>query len=343
MRTAPIWDNLIVPKVGPSRSLQGELCNAGLGILVQPLVKIAYIAGCARSGTTLLARLLGEIPNFVSVGEAGAYFLGHRDPSKALHRCGCGAEMSECSLWSKMKIDPNLRILGRPFTRSGYTHRALWWQSDAHTDLQRFLEAASAFYHTLAAMTGAKVIVDSSKGAGFAALLSRAPGIQVYAIHLIRDLRGVVSSWRRPKGYIPAISVGRSVLRWYWNNVGAGFLEKRTTGFSRLRYEDFVAHPNPTLDQLGSAIIGFPVSCPFLSDGQAQVRPQHHAGGNPDKFQSGEILLRERKAQLGPVMKSVVSLAGAPLLMRYGYFSKGRNGGLSQADPLTLVSTLQPK
>jgi len=40
------------------------------------LVTIAYITGCGGSGTTLLARLLGEIPGFVCVGEAGAYFLG---------------------------------------------------------------------------------------------------------------------------------------------------------------------------------------------------------------------------------------------------------------------------
>jgi hypothetical protein len=33
-------------------------------------VKILYIAGATRSGSTLLSRLLGEIDGFINVGEA---------------------------------------------------------------------------------------------------------------------------------------------------------------------------------------------------------------------------------------------------------------------------------
>jgi hypothetical protein len=208
--------------------------------------------------------------------------------------------------------------------RARYIHRTLWWRLETHAGLRRFLSAASEFYHTLAAVTGASVVVDSSKSPVFAALLARAPGIKVHMIHMIRDLRGVVSSWQRPKANIPAMPPRRCILQWYRANISAEFLKNRAMGFSRLRYEDFIAHPKPTLEQLASAICGSPVCCSFLRNGQAHIHPQHLALGNPDKFQCGEILLRERKPELGRLLKNVVSLAGAPLLARYGYFSKTR-------------------
>lgn len=271
----------------------------------------------------------------MSVGEAGAYFLGPGNLSGTAIPCGCGAEMAECSFWKRVTVDPHLRTLARPFIRTRYLHRALWWRPETHTDLLRFLAAASEFYHTLAALTGAAVIVDSSKSPVFAAFLSRAPGIEVHMIHMIRHLRGVVSSWQRPKSYISAMPPQRCILQWYRANVGTELLQRRAAGFSRLRYEDFVAHPRPLLEQLASALRGFPVVCPFLHHGQAHIHPQHLAGGNPDKLQCGEIRLRERQPELGPVMKKVVSLAGAPLLLRYGYFSKQRGAVIAAGDRLT--------
>jgi hypothetical protein len=243
--------------------------------------------------------------------------------------------MSECSLWGKLALDPEARILADRLIRARYLHRILWWRPEAHPDLRRFLSAASEFYHAVAAQTGAAVIVDSSKSSLFAAVLARAPGIRVHLIHMIRDLRGVVSSGQRPKAYTPVMSPRFCIQHWCRANVGAELLQNRAAGFSRVRYEDFVAHPKPMLEQLASGIRGFPVSCPFLRDGSANIQPQHLVGSNPDKFQCGEIPLRERPPELGPVMKKVVSLAGAPLLLRYGYLSKRRSGVIAADDRLT--------
>lgn len=300
-----------------------------------------YIAGCGSSGTTLLARLLGEIPNFVSVGEAGAYFLGPGDFSQAAIPCGCGAPMAECTLWSRLAVDGKLHALGSPFTRSRYIHRALWPTPEIHPQLPRFLAAAGEFYHDLARLTEASVIVDSSKSPALAALLTRIPGIELHVVHLVRDLRGVVSSGRRTKAYVPATSAQRCILQWYWANLGAELLPPRAARFVRLRYEDFMARPQPILEQIASATVGAPVRCSFLGDGQARIQTQHHALGHPDKFQCGEIPLRERTAELNLLLKSVVSVSGAPLLARYGYFSKGSKSYSSQPSSDLHLSTVQ--
>jgi hypothetical protein len=305
------------------------------------LVKILYIAGCGSSGTTLLARLLGEIPKFVSVGEAGAYFLGPGDFSRAAIPCGCGTPMSDCALWSRLAVDPKLHALGRPFTRSRYIHRALWPTPENHPQLPRFLAAAGEFYRDLARVTGASVIVDSSKSPALAALLTQVPGIELHVAHLVRDLRAVVSSGLRAKAYVPATSAQRCILQWYWANLGAELLPPRAARFVRLRYEDCMAHPQPILEQIASATIGAPVRCSFLGDGQARIQTQHHALGHPDKFQRGEIPLRERTAELSLFRRSVVSLAGAPLLARYGYFSKGSKSYSSPPSSGLLLPTVQ--
>jgi hypothetical protein len=119
-------------------------------------------------------------------------------------------------------------------------------------------------------------------------------------------------------------------LQWYWANLGAELLQQRAAGFLRLRYEDFIVEPQPMLERIASALTGSPVRCSFLGDGHARIRSQHHALGNPDKFQCGEIPLREHKPELTRVLSKLVSLAGAPLLARYGYFSTGLKSRSSQ-------------
>ena len=79
-----------------------------------------------------------------------------------------------------------------------------------------FLAAAGEFYHDLARVTGASVIVDSSKSPALAALLTQVPGIELHVVHLVRDLRGVVSSGRRTKAYVSATSARRCILHGYW-------------------------------------------------------------------------------------------------------------------------------
>src|SRR3954468_13170726 len=59
--------------------------------------RVVYVGGVIRSGSTLLDRMLGELPGHVAVGEL-CYLWQH---SVKLDRaCGCGEPFSQCSLWS---------------------------------------------------------------------------------------------------------------------------------------------------------------------------------------------------------------------------------------------------
>src|SRR5512135_2632453 len=60
-----------------------------------PPVKVIYIAGAGRSGSTILANILGQVQGFFSAGEL--YHLWLSPPDQRL--CGCAKRLSDCEVW----------------------------------------------------------------------------------------------------------------------------------------------------------------------------------------------------------------------------------------------------
>ena len=60
---------------------------------------VLYIAGTGRSGSTVLANLLGEVDGFFAAGEVR--FLWQRGLVEN-RLCGCGAPVSECAVWREV-------------------------------------------------------------------------------------------------------------------------------------------------------------------------------------------------------------------------------------------------
>src|SRR4051812_48764894 len=64
-----------------------------------PLPKVLYVGGSGRSGTTLLDRMLGQVPGVWSTGElARVWDNGLRDNEL----CGCGEPFWECAFWREV-------------------------------------------------------------------------------------------------------------------------------------------------------------------------------------------------------------------------------------------------
>src|SRR5205085_9377274 len=62
-------------------------------------VRVLLIAGSGRSGSTLLANLLGSVPGVFSAGEMRYLFdRGLRDN----RLCGCGVPFRECPVWTRI-------------------------------------------------------------------------------------------------------------------------------------------------------------------------------------------------------------------------------------------------
>lgn len=191
----------------------------------------------------------------------------------------------------------------------------------AHADLM------GRVYRGIAERTGARVIVDTTKIPGEAALLSHLPGIRPYYVHLVRDPRAVAHSWREPKQYVYAMSAARSTAYWHGFNLASAAITRRHPDRSMfLRYEQFTAAPAGTVDALLRLCAADPAGNPVRGR-TVQLHPNHTVTGNPDRFRTGPTLIRDSddgwRRTLSPRRRLAATALAWPLFGRYGYRSTG--------------------
>lgn len=320
------------------------------------LTKVLYILGYARSGTTILASLLGEIDGFFCAGELW-YLWDRCFPPRSTARCGCWAVLPECPLWSAVldtlassEVSDSLKACRRSAGPGGISHPALstmielqrqadrsvrYWhplkgivprirQSEA---VERFCRVQGALYQAIANQTGAKVIIDSSKLPAPAVLLSAIPEVEPYFMHMVRDPRGVLFSRqrRRMQGrgkFNPAL-LAVDALRCARDNLYSEAILRRFGVERRLfvSYEGFVTKPRETIEAIGE-LVGMPVDSLPLADHVARLQIKHTVRANPNRVRSGEVEIRhdtDWQKALGTRDRLLANLLAAPLLLRYGY------------------------
>jgi Sulfotransferase family len=294
-------------------------------------VKVVYIVGAARSGSTLLTSLLGEFPGFFAAAETRLLWHGLER-----RRCGCGREALDCAVWtqairgatSRSRLDPRavLGLQGRT-TRLWHLPATLL-RSGSSKRLATYADVMSGLYAGLVSATGARVIVDSSKNASEALLLRRIPFVEAHLVHLVRDPRAVVFSWRRAalrgraekKYERTAATAGR----WVAHNVGArivGAAYGRTRA-SVVRYEDLVANPSATLLDLATRFGESEADIGWFDKPTRARSSRHMIGGNALREADGPIKLAEDVAWREALHRRDVAAVDAitwPLASRYGY------------------------
>lgn len=164
-------------------------------------MKLIYIAGCDRSGSTILESHLGVGNVKFSLGE-GFHFLerGLID----IEKCSCGKNFDKCIFWSDFyrkayekynyndleKMNSARIKMARP--------RAVLLDTIGKTKTQDILEYQKyiSLYLSLIdyaeARTGAEVLIDSSKNPCYIYWVKKfKPNFKFSVIHLVRDPRGV--------------------------------------------------------------------------------------------------------------------------------------------------------
>ncbi|MEV6341883.1 sulfotransferase [Actinoplanes sp. NPDC051851] len=298
-------------------------------------VKVLYIAGWGRSGTTIVDNILNSHDSVFSTGEL--FYLWRRGLVQR-RKCGCGKQVANCHLWREIldhaygdsPPDPReLTELQRRVTRVRRTPALIG--SPLSSEANEYRRIMTRLYHAIADVTGAKLIVDSSKVPSGAALLPQMGGVEPYLLHMVRDPRAVTHSWMRvteqPDRGKPAVmdqhNPADSTMHWLvWNTFSERLARTYPNRYLRLRYEDFARAPRATIDELFAFTGVAPLEGPFLDDTTVMLQPNHTVSGNPSRFRTGEITLRAderwRKEQpLGP--RLAVTAMALPLLHRYGY------------------------
>lgn len=303
--------------------------------------RLVFVGGMGRSGSTLIERLLGELPGFCSVGET--VHLWRRGLLEN-ELCGCGRPFADCGFWTEvgmrafggwehLDVREVLRLKAG-IDRTRYLP-ALLHASDRGAVAARG-ECYTAFYHRLysavAQVSGARVIVDASKHASLAACLRRRYGTGMRLLHVVRDPRAVAYSWgkRLPRPSASAASSepemarcspGRAAVRWMAQNAYLDALARRGVPTLRVRYEDFVADPGGEFGRI-AAFAGYEGRPPDPGEERLPAAEGHAISGNPMRFSPGPVGVRADhgwREGLAPWRRSLVSAVTAGHRRRYGY------------------------
>lgn len=306
---------------------------------------VLYIGGSGRSGSTLLEGLLARLPGVTVLGEVGHLWArGLRDNEL----CACEEPFHECPFWTavgkeafggwqyvdldrvlalKDAVDRQRRI---PTTGRRHPGAAMRSQVLEYAGYYRRLFAAAR------TVSGAEVLVDSSKVAPTALAYSHDRHLDLRVMHIVRDARGVAYSWSkavpRPETHsqelMPQLSARASTMLWISHNASIAALGHRDVPVTRMRYEDLVLDPGPVVrtawQQLELPGLG---ELPLIDATTIDLRPTHSVAGNPMRFTHGVTSLRPDTAwqqQMDPRDRRLVTAMAWPQLAHYGYAGRPR-------------------
>lgn len=302
-----------------------------------PDLHVVYIVGKGRSGSTLLDDVLGTLPGTTATGEVRLlwdedYGFGED------YTCACGAPLPDCPVWGvavRRVVGPDLpdeRIaaLERLRRRVEYWPRVPALLAGRRpADARLYGEHMGRLYQGLAEATGASTIIDSSKWPAHVGILGMVPGIVPWVLHLVRDPRAVAHSYTRFKHHpgqppLPRFGALHTAASWGARNLAVEAARRHVPDERHrlLRYEDFAAAPRATVASLGAWLGIEDATRAFLDDTTVRLGDAHVMGGNPRRFERGDVTIRadDEWVEAATVRsRDVVGVLTAPLLRRYGY------------------------
>ena len=318
------------------------------------LPTVLYLGGEGRSGSTLLAAMLGQYRGMMPVGEMrGVWQAATTD-----ELCGCGTSFSKCAFWSRVgklafggwaHIDVDrMRFLDSQYAR----HRRLPYlgflslSRRQARELSEYGSALRSLYGAVGHASQSGVIVDSTKDPAYAFLLARFATLDVRLVQLVRDSRGVAYSWGkstvpRPEyanhcalrgTHMAQRTPSRAALE--WNAKNGLFHVFEYLGIPRIviRYETLLQDPLSSLRRIVGlvdaqhSLIG-ETSKSVITPNEYKALPHHTLGGNRIRFTRGLVQLRvddEWRDQMPGRDRFVVSMLTLPLLWAYGYARRGQ-------------------
>jgi hypothetical protein len=306
--------------------------------MAEQKVKVLYIAGMRRSGSTILERILGQIDGFLTVGEMQLlwFHLVRQYP------CGCGQLYETCEVWKPIIEDAyggfdriDARAMLDEILQMRYKTPALRSKRYKET-FAGFVDAIEKLYRSTARLTGCDLLVDASKSPPYGYLLEMIPSIDLYVLHLMRDARGnvysVIHTARtepKPKRltYLPA-STFMTTLEWNLSHLlSSKAIWPPPRNHPRrmfLRYEDFIDNPRATIEAILDFVGERGRDLSFIDGNSVELRmAMHFIAGNPGVRKiGGQVELRHDTRwhhEMSRADRALVTLMTWPLLIGHGY------------------------
>lgn len=305
------------------------------------MTRVVYIMAVGHSGSTFLDIALGNHPHIESVGEIGKL---HRsgwsgDPNRV---CACGRSHGACDYWNGVRelwtadfgeagVQEYVQLQRRYEFSKRRWPRLLFESATRSRPFRRYSEMTTRLFECISQWSGKPIVVDSSKAPMRAYAMLRGGGLDVTVVHLIRDGRGVVWAYSKPR--TKNVSAGvpedrerspawRQSLDWVLTNLEGEWVSRRAgpTHSARVYYEQLIREPGTALAELGE-LLGEDLRS--LGDSLLRGRKLevgHNSFGNSMRMQ-GQVELKPSTAwrQLSEGDERAFWRVAGWLAHRYGY------------------------
>jgi len=306
-------------------------------------IKLLFITGSGRCGSTILHDILGQIDGFSAIGEL-RYVWERGLTNNSI--CGCQIPFRKCEFWQSVmleafggmedidiqeisRLNNSMRIYNLPLMVIPYMRKRI------ESRLKLFLFTLGKLYRAIHVTSNSKVIIDSSKDPQYGYLLGMLPEIELYILHLIRDSRAVAYSWSRRKLFYPDVTSRdymdrynsiRSSFQWNARNIIAeSCLRRGFVPYMRLRYEDLIEKPQESIKCILNMLGEKTVDLSFIKQNSVRInKASHSVFGNPGRFRIGIVKLKldnEWKAKMRILNEISVMAITWPLLLKYRYLT----------------------
>lgn len=286
-------------------------------------MKILYIAGAGRSGSTLLDMALGQVESVFSCGELSNLSVVVRDGLL----CSCGEVVAGCSFWKQVLAQTGSYSAVQELVLNHSRSVSSWLWVFAGTRQKRYIEWMDSVYDAIGQASGAAAIVDSSKSPVRLAALLRHSRHEIYVIHLVRDPSVVAASLSKPLKRDIRLGVQndlerKSQLRTYafWTvinsmvHMAALLAGKR---YVRVTYEAFTLNPSTGVQRVLS-YFGFGPGNLFLET--QPLKGGHLMAGNRLRLKNNILISGKMQTPLGVRVSSAAGVVVSwPLRRLYRY------------------------
>jgi hypothetical protein len=277
--------------------------------------------------------MLSEYGSVVSVGEL-TYIADRGFAEDQL--CSCGMSFKGCPFWSEVVArvagsEPatwfqEFSVLRAKNNRLRHIPKAMIasrWTATTQPDVRAYAGMLDKLYGAITEVSGAALIVDSSKMPSHGFVIASSEKVTLYALHLVRDARGVAFSQQkvriRPEIHwkeatMPRFSPARSAIDWIVVNSATQALAGASSIYMRFRYEDVVTQD----DIVEQVLRGIGMSPEEIAKGSGA---RHELSGNPMRFEPRIKVVPDDAwiSEMASRERWETTIIACPLLRHYGY------------------------
>jgi len=243
-------------------------------------MKLIYLIGAGRSGTTILATMLNANTKILTVGEMHQFY-DHLLNGKP---CSCGDDLYTCVFWQnivdQLEIDENQLKEYHKMGEKMESHSRIPLYLLGWRGKKRYHDSQALIFRSLRRTLNSDYILDSSKYIARYLLLRSNNQIDVKAIYVVRDIRGVVNSFKKnvqtPKSPLSAI-LYHSLINFF-----AQLVCWSDPKVIKIRYEDLMTDADATLKKVNKHIFDDVSGTEYTN---ASYTIPHIIGGNRMKRQ----------------------------------------------------------